>query len=169
MVASMVQEIVSKLGYEVVGPAGDQPSANSLIDTTRIDAALISASLMSAAEDSAVNHLIARGIPFALITGYSDPLDYNYGQIPILPKPFTGLQIESRNPLCGNLRSAPPFSSIKHELQTQFTLPQHREHCHASSIRASPSPETNQHCRERFEAYSPGPGFSIFWRRTQER
>jgi DNA-binding NtrC family response regulator len=93
MVASMVQEIVSKLGYEVVGPAGDQPSANSLLDTTRIDAALISASLMSAAEDSAVNHLIARGIPFALITGYSDPLDYNYGQIPILPKPFTGLQM----------------------------------------------------------------------------
>jgi CheY-like chemotaxis protein len=77
MVASMVQEIVSKLGYEVVGPASDQPSANNLIDTTRIDAALISANLMSSAEDSAVHHLISRCIPFALITGYSDALDYS--------------------------------------------------------------------------------------------
>src|SRR5205814_5709423 len=79
MVAAMMQEIVSKLGYEVVGPAGDQPSANKLIDTTRVDAALISADLLSSAEDSAANGLIARGIPFALITGYSDSLDYGFG------------------------------------------------------------------------------------------
>jgi DNA-binding NtrC family response regulator len=93
MVATMVQDIVSKLGYEVVGPAGDQPSANKLIETTRIDAALISAGLLSSAEDSAANGLIARGIPFALITGYGDSLDYGFGQIPLLPKPFTGLQM----------------------------------------------------------------------------
>ena len=93
MVASIVQEIVSGLGYEVVGPADDQRSANNLIDTTRIDAALISANSMSSAENSVVNRLIFRSIPFALITGYSDPLDYSYGQIPILPKPFTGLQM----------------------------------------------------------------------------
>src|SRR6266581_3800117 len=92
MVAAMMQEIVSKLGYEVVGPAGDQPSANKLIETTRIDAALISTGLLSSAEDSAANGLIPRGIPFALITGYRDSFGYGFGQIPFLPKPFTGLQ-----------------------------------------------------------------------------
>jgi CheY-like chemotaxis protein len=93
MVAAMMQEIVSKLGYEVAGPAGDQPSANKLIETTSINAALISAGLLSSADDSTVNGLVAKGIPFALITGYSDPVDYSYGKIPILPKPFTGLQM----------------------------------------------------------------------------
>lgn len=93
MVAAMMEEIVSNLGFEVVGPAGDEPSANKLIETTSIDAALISAGLLSSTEDSAVNGLVAKGIPFALITGYSDSLDYSSGQIPLLPKPFTGLQM----------------------------------------------------------------------------
>jgi hypothetical protein len=59
-----------------VGPADDQPSANQLIEITRIDAALIGPDLLSSAGDSAVNGLIARGIPFVLITGYGDSLDY---------------------------------------------------------------------------------------------
>jgi DNA-binding NtrC family response regulator len=93
MVASILQEIVSMLGYTVIGPAGDQNSAYNLINTTRIDVAFISVSLLSAAEDSVVNHLVSRYIPFALITGYSDPHDYVNGKIPLLPKPFTGLQM----------------------------------------------------------------------------
>ena len=93
IVASILQEIVSMLGYAVIGPAGDQHSAYNLTNTTRIDAALISVSLLSAAEDSVANHLVSRCIPFALITDYSDHHDFGNGESPLLPKPFTGLQM----------------------------------------------------------------------------
>ena len=88
LIAAMMEEWLSELGHFVIGPAHNLARALELA-ASDIDAAIVDVSLGKDNSYSLIDALIARGLPFALATGYgSDGLAPQYRNQPTLGKPF---------------------------------------------------------------------------------
>lgn len=88
LITEMMEEWLSELGHIVIGPAHTLARALEL-GACDIDAAIVDVSLGKDNSYPLVDALIARGLPFALATGY-DPsgVEVKYRDQPILGKPF---------------------------------------------------------------------------------
>jgi CheY-like chemotaxis protein len=85
----MLEEILSGLGYKIVGPAARVNEALALIEAESIDAALLDLNLNGEKSYPVADALIARGVPFFFSTGYNkDSLLNDYRGFPILQKPY---------------------------------------------------------------------------------
>ena len=82
-----LQDMLSDLGCEVVGPAVRVDEALGMIDG--IDAAVLDVNLGGQTSFAIADALAARGVPFAFSTGYEkDSLPDDYRTFPVLRKPF---------------------------------------------------------------------------------
>jgi DNA-binding response OmpR family regulator len=72
LVALALEEALTAVGYEVIGPAPNARKALSLIGSEQIDAALLDVNLGGERIDSVAQALADRSIPFVFSTGYSD-------------------------------------------------------------------------------------------------
>jgi CheY-like chemotaxis protein len=88
LIAALVEDWLSDLGHVVVGPAHNLAQALEL-GKSDIDAAIVDVSLGKDNSYPLVDALIARGLPFALATGYGlSGVEPKYRDQPILGKPF---------------------------------------------------------------------------------
>jgi CheY-like chemotaxis protein len=88
LIAAMMEEWLSELGHVVVGPAHNLAQALEL-GKSELDAAIVDVSLGKDNSYPLVDALIARGLPFALATGYGpDGVEPKYRDQPTLGKPF---------------------------------------------------------------------------------
>jgi CheY-like chemotaxis protein len=88
LIADMVGEWLSELGHVVVGPAHDLARALELARSD-VDAAIVDVSLGKDKSYPLADALIARGLPFALATGYGrDDVEPKYREQATLMKPF---------------------------------------------------------------------------------
>jgi CheY-like chemotaxis protein len=88
LITEMVEEWLSELGHVVVGPAHNLAQALEL-GKGDIDAAVVDLSLGKDNSYPLIDVLIARGLPFALATGYGpDGVAPKYRNQPTLGKPF---------------------------------------------------------------------------------
>ena len=88
LITAMMEEWLSELGHVVVGPAHNLAQALEL-GKSEIDAAVVDVSLGKDNSYPLVEALIARGLPFALATGYGpDGVEPKYRDQPTLGKPF---------------------------------------------------------------------------------
>jgi CheY-like chemotaxis protein len=88
LIAAMMEEWLSELGHVVVGPAHNLAQALEL-GKSELDAAIVDVSLGKDNSYPLVDALIARGLPFALATGYGpDGVEPKYRGQPTLGKPF---------------------------------------------------------------------------------
>jgi CheY-like chemotaxis protein len=88
LIAAMMEEWLSELGHDVVGPAHGLAQALALAESD-IDAAIIDVSLGKDNCYPLVEALIARGLPFALATGHGrDGVEPRYREQATLGKPF---------------------------------------------------------------------------------
>jgi CheY-like chemotaxis protein len=88
LIAAMMEEWLSELGHFVIGPAHNLAHALELA-ASDIDAAIVDVSLGKDNSYPLVDALIARGLPFALATGYGlESLAPQYRNQPTLGKPF---------------------------------------------------------------------------------
>jgi CheY-like chemotaxis protein len=88
LITAMMEEWLLDLGHAVVGPAHTLAQALEL-GKSDIDAAVVDVSLGKEKCYPLVDALIARGLPFALATGYGrDGLAPQYRDYPTLGKPF---------------------------------------------------------------------------------
>ena len=88
LITAMMEEWLSELGHFVIGPAHNLAQALELA-ASDFDAAIVDVSLGKDKSYPLVDALIARGLPFALATGYGpDGVPPQYRNQPTLGKPF---------------------------------------------------------------------------------
>jgi CheY-like chemotaxis protein len=88
LIGAMTGEWLSDLGHVVVGPAYDLSTALKLAETD-LDAAIVDVALGKDKSYPLADALSARGVPFALATGYGrDGIDPRYRAHSTLGKPF---------------------------------------------------------------------------------
>jgi CheY-like chemotaxis protein len=88
LITAMMDDWLSELGHPVVGPAHNLATALELA-ASEIDAAIVDVSLGKDNSYPLVEALIARGLPFALATGYGqDGIEPKYRGWLTLRKPF---------------------------------------------------------------------------------
>ena len=91
LVALQLQNDLEKAGHHIVGPARSLKHGLMLASQERIDAALLDVSLGRETSATIADLLIARNIPFAFATGYSDSamLPKHLREVRRLLKPYT--------------------------------------------------------------------------------
>jgi CheY-like chemotaxis protein len=89
MIAMMLQDSLTKLGFEVVGPAARVDSAVQLAERETMDAALLDINLAGEKVDRVAERLSLRGIPFAFVSGYGASwIPKAFADRPRIEKPF---------------------------------------------------------------------------------
>jgi CheY-like chemotaxis protein len=88
LVALMMADQLAELGCAVICPAFSITEARRLASVASIDAALVDLSLHGILADEVADILVRRGIPFHLVTGYSDPPPVRHKNVEVLHKPF---------------------------------------------------------------------------------
>jgi CheY-like chemotaxis protein len=88
LISAMTEDWLLELGHAVVGPAYNLNSALKLAESD-LDAAIVDLALGKDKSYPLADALIARGVPFALTTGYGrEGVDPKYRAHSMLGKPF---------------------------------------------------------------------------------
>jgi DNA-binding NtrC family response regulator len=88
LITALMEDWLSELGHEVIGPAHNLARALALADSD-IDAAIVDVTLGKDNSYPLVDVLIGRDLPFALATGHGqDGIDPKHRGRSILRKPF---------------------------------------------------------------------------------
>jgi PAS domain S-box-containing protein len=89
LVAMVVSEHLSDMGYSIVGPFSRLGQATMALKSTAIDAAVLDINLGGELVYPLADLLIAARVPFVFVTGYgAGGLDGGYKSIPVLQKPI---------------------------------------------------------------------------------
>ena len=88
LVAFSIADDLLELGYTVVGPAFSKDTAQRLAAIVNFDAALVDINLNGENAYEVAEILRSRGIPFMFVTGYRQPPDARFHDVPVLQKPF---------------------------------------------------------------------------------
>ena len=109
VVGPFTADLLSELGYEVVGPAPNMAIARKLIDGAAFDAALVDVHIRGERVFPLCEALDERGVPFVLTSGYADwTMPGKWQDRPRLPKPYSIDQVEDA--LAAALDGAPARS-----------------------------------------------------------
>lgn len=89
MISSILQEWLTELHCETVGPAQSVQAALGLVESTSVDAGILDVTLKGEDCYAVADALRSRSIPFALSTGYGPGgVHARFRDRPILSKPF---------------------------------------------------------------------------------
>jgi chemotaxis family two-component system sensor kinase Cph1 len=88
LIALVMTDQITELGYRVVGPACTMAEARHLAQTAAIDGALLELNLNGVLSEEIADILSRRKIPFVFITGYNRPPAGAYADVGVLHKPF---------------------------------------------------------------------------------
>jgi chemotaxis family two-component system sensor kinase Cph1 len=90
LIALMVADQPSELGYQVEGPAHNLEDAKRLATNAAIDAALIDVNLGNGVRSSPIAEiLVERKIPFTFVTGYHEVADERFHHARFYRSPFS--------------------------------------------------------------------------------
>jgi CheY-like chemotaxis protein len=89
LVAMVVSDAMTELGYQVVGPFSRPPDAIAAVNDGDIAAAILDINLAGTLVYPVAEELTRRGIPFVFVTGYGiESIDKRFADIPVLQKPI---------------------------------------------------------------------------------
>ena len=95
VVAPFTADLLSDLGYEVVGPAPNMAAARELVEEGEFDGALMDVHIRGERVFPLCEILELRGVPFVLTSGYADwTMPDKWLRRPRLQKPYTIGQVE---------------------------------------------------------------------------
>jgi len=90
MISSILEEWLTELRCETIGPAHSVQAALGLVASTSVDAGILDVTLKGEDCYPVAEALRSRAIPFALATGYgAGGVAERFRKQPILTKPFT--------------------------------------------------------------------------------
>ena len=94
LIGMEIEAILQDAGYAVAGPAMDVAESLALIGKQPPDAALLDLNLAGTRSDEVADTLIARGIPFAFLTGHAGSvIAERHRDVPRIDKPFDEVHI----------------------------------------------------------------------------
>jgi len=89
LISMMLQDWLTELAYDTVGPANSTKNALSLVESNVPDAAILDLSLGNEKSYAVAAVLRTRNIPFAFTTGYGEKsVDASFADELIVSKPF---------------------------------------------------------------------------------
>ena len=88
LVSEMIADMVATLGYVAAG-AANLTNVRHHLASGRFDCVLLDVRLGDELTIEAADVLIERGVPFAFVTGYTEPAEPRHAGIPALNKPFS--------------------------------------------------------------------------------
>lgn len=95
LIAMLLEDIVTDLGHNSVGPMMRLQSALAAAETEDLDFAILDINLAGQQSFPVADCLIRRGIPFIFASGYGQAgLTNAYVHIPVLQKPYDSAQID---------------------------------------------------------------------------
>lgn len=90
MVAMAIEDMLTELGFEVLGPAARVAVALELLAANPVDLAVLDVNLGGEAVFPVADRLAERAVPFVFSTGYgASGVDPRHLGRPILQKPYT--------------------------------------------------------------------------------
>ena len=96
MIAMLIEDMLDEFGCKLVGPATNVPRALELIGKESIDVAVLDLNLDGKDTYAIADALQRKNVPFIFATGYgSTGLRQEYGNRPVLPKPFQARDLEN--------------------------------------------------------------------------
>ena len=96
LIALDIEGTLQDLGCVVVGPVGKLDAAMQMANDEVLDAAILDVNIRGGHIYPVAERLSARGIPFALASGYGDwALPQAFRNQPRLTKPFTAQELEA--------------------------------------------------------------------------
>lgn len=97
MIAVFIEEVLQELGCVVIGPTGKLDAALRLASDEVLDAAILDVTIRGGQVFPVAERLLARGIPFALASGYGDwALPEAFRHQFRLTKPFSTEELEAQ-------------------------------------------------------------------------
>jgi CheY-like chemotaxis protein len=94
LIGEMLHDMVADLGYAVTKVAHRLPSALTEIFKENFDGALVNIGIDDQKHGSDIaDILLAKGVPFAFVTGYGHALEPRHANVPLLQKPFNSEQL----------------------------------------------------------------------------
>jgi PAS domain S-box-containing protein len=95
LIGLMAKRIMESLGAIVAGPYGRLADALAAAKNDGFDGAVLDFNLAGETAEPLADLLLARGVPFAFLTGYHrDSIDRRYANIPLLQKPIDAESLE---------------------------------------------------------------------------
>ena len=94
IVSMLVEDMLTGLGAQVVGPAAQVGEALELARTARIDIAVLDVKLGSDSSAMVAEELRRRGTPYVLATGFDSLQDTHGRNVPLLQKPYLQEDLE---------------------------------------------------------------------------
>lgn len=97
IVALSMQDMLTRLGVDVAGPAGTIATALQLAAEEQLDAAIVDLNIRGSKTFSILAILERRKIPFLIASGYADwTMPEKWLDRPRLQKPFNDAQLRAR-------------------------------------------------------------------------
>ena len=87
-IAMGLEQLLPKLGYEVVSVASHLREALTKAEAGGFDLAILDVNLSGELSYRVADVLLARGLPFIFCTAYADVAFGRYTHVPVLQKPF---------------------------------------------------------------------------------
>jgi two-component sensor histidine kinase/CheY-like chemotaxis protein len=95
LVGMMMKDVLTELGFQVVGPFATMADATAAIADEDFHAAVLDVNLQGDLIYPLAEMIKTRGIPFVFVTGYSaDGIDERFACVPILQKPVERKSLE---------------------------------------------------------------------------
>ena len=88
IVGMMMKDVLTEIGFHVVGPFGKVSDAIEVIDRERLGAAVLDVNLRGEMIYGLADELTGRGVPLVFVTGYGpEAIDARFANVPVLQKP----------------------------------------------------------------------------------
>jgi PAS domain S-box-containing protein len=85
----MMSEMLTELGFDVIGPFGRVADAMEAVGREDFHAAVLDVNLDGEMVYPVADAVVARGVPFVFVTGYgAEGIERRFSQIPVLQKPI---------------------------------------------------------------------------------
>jgi two-component sensor histidine kinase/DNA-binding response OmpR family regulator len=85
----MMSDMLTELGFEVIGPFGRVADAMAAVGREDFQAAVLDVNLDGEMVYPVADAVLALGVPFVFVTGYSaEGIDRRFAQVPVLQKPI---------------------------------------------------------------------------------
>jgi CheY-like chemotaxis protein len=108
LVAMLLEDIVTDLGHDPIGPMMRLQPALTAAETGDFDFAILDINLAGQQSFPVADCLRRRGIPFIFASGYGGAgLGEGYSDIPVLQKPYDSHQIAQMFAASSGLQGAP--------------------------------------------------------------
>ena len=89
LVGMMMTDILTEIGFHVIGPFGKVSDAMAAITHVEFHAAVLDVNLAGELIYELADMVAARGVPFVFVTGYgAEVIDDRFAQVPVLQKPI---------------------------------------------------------------------------------